>query len=218
MEEIERSAASVEEAIASAVLELGISEQEAQVEVLQEAKAGFLGFNAQPAIVRVRRIREPAAEQELTDDQSDVAADFLEGALDAMGISADVEINGAGDPTYVEIWGEEDSDDIALLIGKHGATLDALQELVRVEVYKASGEPCRVVVDVEDYRKRRRSQLVRRAREVAGRVSRSGRPESLEPMTPFDRKTVHEAVADMPDVETSSEGMDPHRHVVVRRR
>lgn len=218
MQEIERSAASVEEAIESALVELGVSEQEAQIEVLQEPKTGFLGFNAQPAIVRVRKADAGGQDAQLADEQADIAADFLEGLLDVMGVPAEVDINSTDDLTYVEIWGEEDSEDLGLLIGKHGATLDALQELVRVEVHKASGERCQVVVDVEDYRKRRRSQLIRRAREVARRVKRSGRPEALEPMTPFDRKTVHDAVSEISGIETSSEGEDPNRRVVIRRR
>jgi spoIIIJ-associated protein len=216
MEEIERSGASVEEALDSALAELGISEQEAEVEVVHEAKGGFLGFKAQPAVVRVRRRTMETGGPEAVEEQGDVAAEFLEGLLEAMGIDADVEISTIEGVMYVDVWGDEGSGEMGILIGKHGNVLDALQELVRVEVHRLVGERCRVVVDVEDYRKRRRSQLVRRAREVARRVKKSGRAEAMEPMTAFDRKIVHDAVSKIPGVDSSSEGEDPNRRVVIR--
>jgi spoIIIJ-associated protein len=120
---------------------------------------------------------------------------------------------------YLDVWGEEgeESDGMGLLIGRHGQTLEALQELVRGAVQRRLETRCRVVVDVEDYRKRRRSQLASRAQGIAGRVKRSGRPERLEPMNAFERKVVHDAVARVGGIESSSEGEDPERRVVIRR-
>ena len=106
---------------------------------------------------------------------------------------------------------------MGLLIGRHGQTLDALQEVVRGAVQRKLETRCRVVVDVEDYRKRRHSQLVSRAQGIARRVKRSGRPERLEPMNAFERKIVHDAVAAVGGTESSSEGEDPERRVVIRR-
>lgn len=236
MREVERSAASVEDAIAAALEELGISEQQASVEVVQEPRSGFLGLASQPAIVRVRAVdvtaEEPAEGSEGPESeeaaegappdverQADLAADFLEELLERMSIAADVEIASAHGATYVEIWSrDEGADDTAVLIGRRGATLQALQELVRAVVQRETGERCRVLVDVEDYRKRRRARVVRQAREVAGRVRRSGREEALPPMTAYERKLVHDAVAEFEGLETVSEGEEPNRRVVIRRR
>jgi spoIIIJ-associated protein len=222
MRETEKSAASVEEAVEAALAELGLSEQEASIEILQEPKSGFLGINSSPAVVRVWASTGVAEDEEVDDEiaeeQGELAADFLEGLLDAMGLDADVEINAeeAG-LLYVELWGVEGSESMGLLIGRHGATLDALQELVRASVQRKTGERCRVLVDVEEYRRRRRSQVARRAHEVAHRVKKSGRSETLEPMSSFERKVVHDAVAEIGGLETMSEGDEPNRRVVVRR-
>jgi len=227
MQEVERSAASVEEAIESALEELGISEQEAEIEVVQEPRTGFLRLNAQLAVVRVRRARpqgpaDAGASSEAdaaTQGQADVVMTFLEGLLDAMGIDADVEFNRVENVAYVDVWAPDEQDeDIGLLIGKGGHTLEALQELVRSHVQREMGERCQVLVDVEDYRKRRRSQLVKRVRDVAKRVQKSGRPESLQPMTSYEHKVVHDTVSTMAGLETASEGEEPERHVVIRKR
>jgi spoIIIJ-associated protein len=218
VEQVERSAPSVEEAVEAALAELGASEQEAVVEVVQEPRAGFLGVGSQPAVVRVRR-RSSAGELSPDDleEQADIAADFLEELLSKMGVSADIEIEGEAGTTYVEILGNgPDDEDMGLLIGRHGSTLDALQDLARLVVIHRTGVRCRIVVDVEDYRKRQRSRLESRAREVAQRVARSKREEALDPMTPFDRKIVHDVVAQMPGVESASRGEEPERRVVIR--
>jgi len=222
MQEIEKSAASVEEAIEAALAELGLSEQEAEIEIIQEPRTGFLGINASPAVVRVRVVAvrqddDEDGEPDL-DEQADLAADFLEGLLDAMGLDADVDPALVDGTMYVDVWGAEASEGMGILIGRHGHTLDALQELVRSVVQRQVEERCRVVVDVEDYRKRRRSLITRRARDVARRVLKTGRPEALEPMTAFERKIVHDAVSEVGGLETASDGEEPNRRVVVKRR
>ena len=218
MQEIERSAASVEEAIEAALEELGISEQEAQVEIVQEPRSGFLGFASQPAIVRVRAASMPAPPQVEVQGQAQVVADFVRGLTAAMGVDVDVEINAQDGTTYVDLWAASAEEDMGLLIGKRGHTLEAIQELARTLVYRQTGERCQVLVDVEDYRKRRRAQVVRRARDAARRVKKSGRPESLEPMNAYERKVVHDTVAAIGGLETASEGEEPNRRVVIRRR
>jgi spoIIIJ-associated protein len=218
MQEIERSAASVEEAVEAALSELGISEQEARIEIVQEPRGGFLGLNAQPAIVKVRRVSAVAVEEGDAEEQGEVALHFLEGLMDAMGLDADLEVASVDGVTYVDVWGASSSEDMGILIGKRGHTVDSLQELVKSHVQRETGERCRVQVDVEDYRKRRRSRIVQRAREAAARVRRSGKPEALEPMTAYERKIVHDAIAEVDGVETASEGEEPDRRVVIRRR
>jgi len=118
---------------------------------------------------------------------------------------------------YVEIWADNEPDSLGVLIGKHGATLEAIQELTRTVVYRRSGERCLVLVDVEDYRKRRRAQILRRAREVARRVRQSGREEALDPMNAYERKLVHDAIAQLGGLQTESEGEEPTRRVVIRK-
>ncbi len=269
MREVERSAGSVEEALEVALAELGVSEQEADVEILQEPRGGFLGMGSQPAVVRVRVRGDstddragsgvpstpvdddgmgppqapggaaedgdagegpepdsdsaaeeqapemPADLREMLEDQADIVADFLEGLFDAMDLRAEVETGVEQGTMYVDIWATDDDENVGLLIGRHGQALDALQEIVRAIVLRRTDERCQVVVDVEDYRKRRKAQLVSRARQTARRVQKSGRPEELEPMNAFERKIVHDAVAAIGGVTTGSEGEDPDRRVVI---
>ena len=216
MREVERSAASVEEAIEAALEELGVSEQEAEVEIVQESQKGLLGFGTQEAVVKVR-VREDIAGVEV-EEQARVAEEFLAGLLERMGLPADLDSGEVDGVMYVDVFAGEDAEGMGLLIGRHGQTLDALQEIVRSAVERQTESRCRVIVDIEDYRKRRRSQLAERARSVAARVKRTGRPERLEPMSPYERKIVHDAVNAVGGVETASEGEDPQRRVVVRRR
>ncbi len=218
--EIERSAPSVEEAVEAALEELGASEHEVSVEIVQEPRSGFLGVGAQPAVVRVRlrAPREELSEDEL-EEQGEIAAEFLEGLLSRMGVSAAVELELREGTVHAEIVGEgPDGEEMGLLIGRHGLTLDALQELTRVVVGRRTGARCRVLVDVEEYRTRQRARLVARAREVAQRVARTGREVELEPMNAYERKVVHDAVAEISGVTSSSRGEEPERRVVIRRR
>lgn len=217
MEEIERSAGSVEEAVEAALVELGISEQEARIQIVQEPRGGFLGLNAQPAIVKVRRVTSGTADEGDPEEQGEVALHFLEGLMDAMGLDADLDVVSVDGVTYVDIWSASSSEDMGILIGKGGHTLDSLQELLKSHVQRETTERCRVQVDVEDYRKRRRSRLVQQAQEAAGRVKRSGKPQALQPMTAYERKIVHDAVGELGGLETASEGEEPNRRVVIRR-
>ncbi len=218
MREVERSAPSVEEAIEAALEELGVSEQEVTVQIVQEPRSGFLGVGSQEAIVRVRLKAEPDdVSEEDVEEQGELAAEFVDGLLQRMGITAGVEPNLEGRTMYVDVVGTGPEDeDMGLLIGRHGQTLEAIQELTRVSVGRRLGVRCRVIVDVEDYRKRQRSRLAAKAREVAKRVQRTGREEELEPMNPYERKVVHDAVATVKGVESSSRGEEPERRVVIR--
>ena len=214
--ETEKRAPSVEEAVEAALHELGVSEQEARIDVLQEPRSGVLGIGSHEAVVRVRVVA-PEVDPEDLEEQADTAADFLEELMGHMGIDAVAEPNLHHDHMYVDIVGE-DEDDMALLIGRHGQTLDAIQELTRMVVGRRLDERVRVIVDVEDYRKRREERLEDKAREVAARVLSTGTEEALEPMNPFERKIVHDAVSEIDGVESSSIGVEPDRAVVIRRR
>jgi len=218
VEEIRRSGPSVEEAVEAALGELGVSEQEADVEVVQEPRQGILGVGAQEAVVvvRVRSRPDPVSDADL-DDQAELAADFLEGLLERMGIVATVEPAMEAGTMYVDVIGESpDDEDMGLLIGRHGQTLESLQELARAVIGQRLEVRPRVVVDVEDYRKRQLDRLTARVRDTAERVARTGRSEKLEPMNAFLRKIVHDTVAEVSGAESSSEGEGVDRRVVIR--
>jgi spoIIIJ-associated protein len=217
MREIERSAASVEEALEQALEELGVSEQEAEVEIVQDPGCGFLGLKSQPAVVRVR-VPEPGLSEEQIEEQVELAEEFLAGLLELMGLDVDLDHQTVDGTMYVDVLAGEDPDSMGLLIGRHGQTLDALQDVVRAVVQRHTEERCRIMVDVEDYRKRRRTQIAGRARDVARRVVRTGRPERLEAMNAFERKVAHDAAAQVSGVETESEGEEPERRVVIRKK
>jgi spoIIIJ-associated protein len=214
MREVERSAASVEEAIEAALEELGVSEQEASVEIVQDSQRGLLGFGSQEAIVRVR-VREDLTGAE-AEEQAEMAEEFLAGLLERIGVDADLDHNVVDGVMYVDVLATDD-EGIGLLIGRHGQTLDALQELVRSAVQRQTESRCRVMVDMEDYRKRRRAQLSDRAYSLAAKVRRTGKPESLEPMNSYERKIVHDAAGEAGGVQTGSEGEEPERYVVIRK-
>jgi spoIIIJ-associated protein len=213
---VEREAATVEEAVEAALAELGLSDQEVRIEILQEPKGGFLGVGGQGAVVRVSAKSQELDADDL-EEQADAVADFLEQLLLKMEIDAIAEPNPSGGQMYVDIV-DGPEDDMALLIGRHGQTLEAIQELTRMIVSARLDERIRVIVDVGDYRKRRIARLQEHAKEVAERVLSTGREEELEPMNPFERKLVHDAVGEVGGVETSSRGEEPDRYVVIRKR
>jgi spoIIIJ-associated protein len=222
VEEIEGSAPSVEEAIEVALAELGATEQEVTVQILQEPREGFGGVGSQEAVVRVRlRARREEASEEDLEEQAEIGAEFLEGLLARIGFMAEVQPRVDQGTMYLDVVAgeaEDDEEDMGLLIGRHGQTLEAVQELTRVVVSHKTGLRCRVIVDVEDYKKRQRARLVSKAVEIARRVARTGREEALDPMNAYERKVVHDAVAAVSGVESSSRGEDPDRRVVIRPR
>jgi spoIIIJ-associated protein len=163
-------------------------------------------------------VEVPVAERRDDDidieEQADAVADFVEELLTRMDIDAIAEPSEQGGRMYVDILDGDDAD-MALLIGKQGATLDAMQELVRQIVGRRLDERIRVLVDVEDYRKRRTSKVEEKARSAAERVLDTGEAQSLEPMDALERKIAHDAVAEVDGVRTESQGEEPDRYVVV---
>jgi len=149
------------------------------------------------------------------EEQADAVADFIEELLDRMGTDAIAEPTSHAGHVYVDIV-DGPEDDMALLIGRHGQTLDAIQEVARTAVGRRLDQRIRVLVDVEDYRKRHDDGLVELARDVAERVAGSGVEERLDPMNAYERKLVHDIVAEIDGVESVSEGVDPDRFVLVR--
>jgi spoIIIJ-associated protein len=165
------------------------------------------------AVGEDRRDGDPDAPE--LEEQADAIADFVEELLERMGIDAIAEPTTHRGHVYVDIVDGPD-DDMALLIGRHGQTLDAIQELARTSVGRRLDDRIRVLVDVGDYRKRAEERLVEQAREIAERVQRTGEEEHLEPMNAYERKLVHDVIAEFDTLESVSEGADPDRFVVVR--
>lgn len=150
------------------------------------------------------------------EEQADAAADFIEELLSRMDIDAIAEPNPQEGHMYVDIVDGPD-EDMTLLIGHHGQTLEAIQELTRMVVGRRLDQRVRVIVDVDDHRKRHEARLAEHARELADRVLQSGDDEELEPMNSYERKLVHDAVSGIDGIETESRGVDPERCVVIRR-
>lgn len=140
-----------------------------------------------------------------------VIEDFLRGVAEQMGIDLDFEVKAGEDLVYVEITGA----DTGTIIGKRGSTLDAVQCLASYVVNKDSDHYIRVVLDAENYRSKREKTLINLANRLAGKVERGGRPVTLEPMNPYERKVIHCTLQAHPGVKTRSEGKDPYRKVII---
>lgn len=145
-------------------------------------------------------------------EEGDVAGDYLERLLDLLDFDGDIDLDVEGDRAMVSI---EGGDDLQKLVGRKGEVLDALQELTRLAVQQTTGDRSRLMLDVAGWRAERRAELTRQGTEAAERVASSGEREELVPMTPFERKIVHDAVAGVAGVSSESEGAEPQRRVVV---
>jgi spoIIIJ-associated protein len=146
----------------------------------------------------------------LLEREGDVAADYLEELLDIADLDGDLDMDVDGDRASVSIVGA----DLSQLVGSRGEVLDALQELTRLAVYRETGERSRLMLDISGYRAGQRSRLVEVARDAVARVKDSGERVALEPMSPFERKVVHDAVAEA-GLTSESEGVEPRRFVVI---
>ncbi|NYD39988.1 spoIIIJ-associated protein [Nocardioides panaciterrulae] len=142
--------------------------------------------------------------------EGDIAADYLEELLDIADLDGDLDMDVEGDRAAVSIVGA----DLSQLVGADGEVLDALQELTRLAVYRETGERSRLMLDVSGFRARKRAELLELAEETIARVREHGEPVSLQPMSPFERKVVHDAVA-AAGLSSESEGAEPRRYVVV---
>ncbi|UZF56437.1 KH domain-containing protein [Gordonia polyisoprenivorans] len=145
-------------------------------------------------------------------EEGEIAGDYLEQLLDVLDFDGDIDLDVDGDRAVVSIDG---GDDLSKLVGRKGEVLDALQELTRLAVQQVTGDRSRLMLDIARWRADRRDRLARLGTEVAERVRDSGGREALDPMTPFERKIVHDAVAAVDGVISESEGVEPKRKVVV---
>ncbi|MCI9174590.1 MAG: protein jag [Lachnospiraceae bacterium] len=203
MEFIEVSAKTVDDAITESLVKLGTTSDKIEYEVIEKGSSGFLGIGSRPAIIKVRK----------KSDVEDYVYEFLHNVFLAMSLEVEIIINKSEDGKNVDV--ELKGEEMGVLIGKRGQTLDSLQYLTNLAVGKQVNEYVKVKIDTEDYRKRRRDTLENLAKNIAYKVKRTKRSVSLEPMNPFERRVIHSALQNDRYVNTHSEGEEPYRHVVV---
>ncbi len=196
---------SVEEAINNALEELGTTIDRVTTKVIDVPGGGILGMLGS---------KYAKVEVTLNDGKTDVCADFLERVIKAMGIEADINIEIQDDNIMVKI----DTAETGVIIGRRGQTLDAIQYLANLAVNRRSEEYTRVMLDVGDYREKRRNSLVDLADKVALQVEKTRKSHSFEPMNPYERRIIHSALQSYQHVKTHSEGEEPYRHIIVEYR
>ena len=239
MEYKEFSAKTVDDAITAACQDFFVTSDKLDYEVLEEGSSGFLGIGAKPAVIKARvkeekeivkeTVKEPVNEvlkEEKTfaketakvsnvdaKEVEEAAKKFLGEVFDAMEMEVivDAKYNDADKTLDIDMRGEE----IGILIGKRGQTLDSLQYLVSLVVNRGQADYIRVKLDTENYRQRRKETLENLAKNIAYKVKRTKRPVSLEPMNPYERRIIHSALQNDRYVTTHSEGEEPFRRVVV---
>lgn len=204
MTAVEKIGKTVEEAVALALAELNVNENRVDVEVIEVPSKGLFGLiGTKPAKVRVTLKKIDAVA---------VAQEFLQNIFTAMNIEVAIEKIAAEEGIIFNLHGQ----DLGILIGKHGQTLDALQYLTNLAANRdIEQDRVKIVVDVEDYRKRREETLYRLAERLADKVKRRGERVVLEPMSRHERKIIHMALQEDKRISTYSEGEEPYRKVVI---
>ena len=200
---LETTGKSVDAAVEDALQKLGLSREQADIEVLEEAQRGILGIGGRSARVKVTE-----KETELSRAKA-----FVEEVVSRMGMNAQVAADESDEVLHLEISG----DNMGTLIGYHGETLDALQYLTSLVVNHHTGEYRRVTLDTENYRAKRTESLSRLAENMARKAIRTGRV-AMEPMNPYERRILHTSLQENDRVETHSEGEEPYRRVIIVRK
>ncbi len=200
MRQVIVSAESVEKAVDEALVQLHTTRDKVKVTVLDTPRKGLFGFFAREARVQVERMTDPV----------DEAVQFLRNVIRTMHVSAEVEVVSR-DPILLNLKGEE----IGLLIGRHGQTLDALQYLTSVVANRHSDRYTRLILDAEGYRERRQKALQDLSSRLARKVLSTGKKVVLEPMPPAERKIIHLYIKDIDGLTTQSEGVEPNRRVTI---
>lgn len=201
MQTTEKTAKTKEEAIAAALAELNATEDEVEIETVEEGSKGFLGLGSKDAVVKVTLLPNPERR----------AKDFLNGIFDILGEEVDVAVQTEDDTIKVEFAGP----DMGVVIGKRGETLDALQYLTSLVVNRGDSDFKKVSLDAENYREKRNAALESLAHKLAKKVTRTRRSTTLEPMNSYERRIIHSALQDDPYVTTYSVGQGVNRKVVI---
>ena len=199
---ITQSAKTKDEAIALALTQLGLSEDEVEIEVVEEATRGFLGLGSKDAVVKVT--------EKISIEKK--AVKFLDSMVSKIVSDVHYETELTESKALKIVMS---GDDMGILIGRRGETLDSLQYLTSLAVNKVSGEFIKVQLDTENYRERRHETLVRLARRLASQVARSRKSVTLEPMSPNERRIIHSTLQTKHIVKTESIGEEPNRKVVI---
>ncbi len=205
MRSLIKVAKTVEEAVNEAILELNVNRNDVEVEILEEASKGFLGFGGKDAKVKVSVIFDPI----------EIAENFMDKVLESMKISAHKLVKVDGDSLIVDII-DINPTDMGILIGKRGNTLDSIQYLLSLSVNQGKSSYLKVIVDIEDYRSKREDTLIKLAKKMADKAKYSKRPVKLEPMNPYERRIIHSALQNINGITTYSEGNEPYRRVVIQ--
>lgn len=205
MEFLEFTGKTVDEALQEAALKFETASENIDWEVIEQGSNGFLGMGKKPARIKAKK-KEGIA---------DVAKDFLEKMFKAMNIEVEIDIDYMEKDRMMDVNLNGSKEDMGLIIGKRGQTIDSLQYLVSLVVNKESKEYIRVKVDTENYRNRRKITLEELAKNIAYKVKRTKRAVSLEPMNPYERRIIHSALQNDKYVTTKSEGEEPYRHIIV---
>lgn len=203
MDYIEVSAKTVEDAITEGLVKLGTTSDKVETEVIEKGSTGFLGIGSKPAVVKIWK--KFSIEQ--------FVKEFLSDVFRAMNMEVEILISKSEDEKNIDV--ELKGEEMGVLIGKRGQTLDSLQYLTNLAVGKQVNEFVKVKIDTENYRKRRRDTLENLAKNIAYKVKRTKRPVSLEPMNPYERRVIHSTLQSDKYVSTHSEGEEPYRYVVV---
>lgn len=203
MREVTASGQTVEDAVQSALRQLDLEESETEIEIIDEGRKGFLGlFGSTRAIVKVKEKRNIIAETEI----------FLKNVATNMGVDVSIVTEQNNNHVTFNLSGEK----IAILIGKRGKTLNALQYLTQLVLNKNGRQYHSVTVDAEGYRQRRNETLVDLAHKMADKAKRLNRKVALEPMPAYERKIIHSTLQESSDVSTYSDGVEPHRYIVIK--
>jgi spoIIIJ-associated protein len=214
MKSLEASGRTVEEAIQKALETLNLDREKVEVTVVKEGRHGILGLGAEEAVVRVRPL------DSVPENMNEIAQETLEALLECMGVEAAVACQsqpqpGGGEAAAEVIALDVSGDDLGILIGRRGQTLSSLQYVVRLIVAHQTQAHVPIVIDVEGYKQRRYEALQALAHRMAEQVKSRGRPFTLEPMLAYERRIVHLALADDPEVTTESVGEGESRKVVI---
>lgn len=201
MKQVTATGQTVEEAVKSALAQLEITEDRAEISIIDEGKKGIFGFGSRPAVVKVTAKMDPVEE----------AKQFLTDVSEKMGVNVEIEVLRDGKQVQFILSGDK----IALLIGKRGQTLNSLQYLTQLVINRFSDQYFHVLLDAEDYRKRRNETLVHLAERLAQKALKSGKKVSLEPMPSYERKVIHTALMENGRIKTYSDGVEPNRHIVI---
>jgi len=198
---IEMVGKTVDDAVNAALAELNAKKEDVDVEVLEEGSKGFLGMGSKDAKVRVSLKCTP----------QNKAVDFLSGLFDVWGLNVKISTELDGDVLKVELEG----DDMGVVIGKRGETLDALQHLTSLNVNTGDGDFVKVSLDTEGYREKRVKTLESLAAKLASKVAKTRHNVTLEPMNSYERRIIHASLQDNEFVTTYSVGQSPNRKVVI---